>query len=952
MSKRGIASSIDASGPAGQPGRTQRALTGPDRELPAVVDPGRLVLDIALVVLFLVLVFLLGLFPLADTDFWWHLRTGDLIRETGQVPRQDPYLFGGAAEKPWIDLHWIFQVLLSVGYQAGGVPMLTVCKSAITTLAVGLLLLARPRSWPVWVMVLAWLPPLFLLAGRMYIRPETLTLLYMSIFMCMIMNWTRHPGLALLLPVVQVLWVNTQGLFVIGPALYVFGVIDAALRRDARAAERGWWKRVLAVGLVLAAACLINPYGLRGALFPIELLNTMRNPLFESIGELMPLNTFIGKAGWQNNPLRLHVGCLVLGVASFLVPLSWKIYAGSAEMAAAVFNPVKKPSQRARRKSTVLEVVSPSARWELRPFRLILFATFAALSWKATRNSHQFAAVAGAVSAWNLGEWAAVMASRRSNRLGNPGVCEPWQEPRWFALIGLAAALHWVGTGGFYAWMGEGRTIGLGERPLWFPHAAARIARNAGMPSRFVCIHNGHSAVWIYHNGPDRKTFADARLEVIGADLYAEYRELERQFFENRGWEERLAELGQPGLLFDLTQPEFSGLTANLLANPRWRCVYFDSIASVFVRLDYPASRRSVDFLQRHFEPDDATDPSDSLALVTAARIARDLSAQLSAPVATSNEVITRPAQPSLARVQNLIGHGYAHRALAFEAIAGEAWKHLGMLEQQRINVPRQRLLDRANSAFDPLLDLPIVRATYAFLRARERQPGDFTTAISLAELYQARGMEHPALPILESIMALTPRNTTQAQIQQTIAEQLPALRARQQDRTIPAYRNQSELDAALTQLRRAGRYADMAELLERAWADTGRGWELGDRLATLYLHLGRTENARETWEGAQNVPRPGLQRSRVAFTHLVEENYDRARAQFEAALEHEPTLFEALYGLSVLEVDAGRRMAAREAIERARRHAPGPQAVRRLDELSALTGVGEREQTQRAGTP
>ena len=35
----------------------------------------------------LALTFLLGAFPLKDTDFYWHLRTGDWIRQTGRVPR-------------------------------------------------------------------------------------------------------------------------------------------------------------------------------------------------------------------------------------------------------------------------------------------------------------------------------------------------------------------------------------------------------------------------------------------------------------------------------------------------------------------------------------------------------------------------------------------------------------------------------------------------------------------------------------------------------------------------------------------------------------------------------------------------------------------------------------------------------------------------------------------------
>src|SRR5205823_5440962 len=128
--------------------------------------------DAGLLVAFLALTFLLGMFPLKDTDFWWHLRTGDLIRQTWHIPNTDPYTFGAAGHR-WIDLHWGFQVLLSWGYAHGGVVTLNLAKCVITCAAVLILITARRRDWPLWVMLLAWLPALYVLGGRMYVRPET-----------------------------------------------------------------------------------------------------------------------------------------------------------------------------------------------------------------------------------------------------------------------------------------------------------------------------------------------------------------------------------------------------------------------------------------------------------------------------------------------------------------------------------------------------------------------------------------------------------------------------------------------------------------------------------------------------------------------------------------------------------------------------------------------------------
>src|SRR5215212_628416 len=89
-------------------------------------------LDGLLIATFLVLVFLLGVFPLKDTDFWWHLRTGDWIRQNGRVPVTDLYTFT-VPQNPWIDLHWLFQVALSWGYGHGRVVALNLAKCAITS---------------------------------------------------------------------------------------------------------------------------------------------------------------------------------------------------------------------------------------------------------------------------------------------------------------------------------------------------------------------------------------------------------------------------------------------------------------------------------------------------------------------------------------------------------------------------------------------------------------------------------------------------------------------------------------------------------------------------------------------------------------------------------------------------------------------------------------------------
>src|SRR5262249_60930513 len=108
----------------------------------------------------------------------------------------------------------------------------------------------------------------------------------------------RFPLLAFLLPIVQVAWVNSQGLFVLGPVVLGFGLIDSALRLGIfRPERRRWWKMILAASVATCLACLVNPYGIKGALYPVELAGTMSNPIFaQNVAELTSIPQFIRHA--------------------------------------------------------------------------------------------------------------------------------------------------------------------------------------------------------------------------------------------------------------------------------------------------------------------------------------------------------------------------------------------------------------------------------------------------------------------------------------------------------------------------------------------------------------------------------------------------------------------------------------------------------------------------------
>jgi hypothetical protein len=299
--------------------------------------------DRLLLGLLVVIAFLLGCYEMADSDIWWHLAGGRWILEHGRVPGLDPFTFG-SADRLWVDVHWSFEVLLVGAYLLGGVAGLVLTAATVGALAVLAAVAARRPGWSASVSVLCWLPALVLVSWRFDPRPEVFSLLYLALFLAVLWRVERRPALAWLLPGLEVLWANTQGLFVLGPVIIALFVAAPGARllwnrwwgRPAWGPEaRRWWMHVGGAALAVAATVFVNPYFLDGARFPLDLYPKVAqegNPYKEYIDELNSPRLLVAKsngkdlADWYIRSLYL----LLLGVpASFVLPAAWRAWRAS-----------------------------------------------------------------------------------------------------------------------------------------------------------------------------------------------------------------------------------------------------------------------------------------------------------------------------------------------------------------------------------------------------------------------------------------------------------------------------------------------------------------------------------------------------------------------------------------------------------------------------------------------
>jgi len=304
-------------------------------------------------------------------------------------------------------------------------------------------------------------------------------------------------------------------------------------------------------GGAAVVVCLINPYGFSAVTLPLQQFHKLgaQGIYRANIGELKSVGDFITLAGVNNPYLLGFLLMLGLGLASF-VPLL--------------------------------------VRGRFSPYRGLLFAGAAYLGWQATRNSTLLALVGAVVSVQNIDD---VLDSarpkapvpRRGRRAPRPRVrrrIEP------VLLVAIAAVVVAVVSGRLYAWAGEGRTIGFGERPQWYAHESCEFLARPGMPERIVAFNLGQAGVCIAHVREQRKLFIDPRLETNSEETFARYMAGLRGLWRGTGWE---APLGIDPARPDeipalLVERGILSRVINVLAHdPHWRCVHADAVAAVFV---------------------------------------------------------------------------------------------------------------------------------------------------------------------------------------------------------------------------------------------------------------------------------------------------------------------------------------------------------------------------------
>jgi tetratricopeptide (TPR) repeat protein len=515
---------------------------------------------------------------LAEVDFYWHLLAGNRILETGRLPVSDDFTWTSTG-RPWVDLHWLFQVIVARTYRLAGWAGLDLLKVVSIVSGFALALWAAQRRRPSFAAPLLMVPGLVASQERFTLRPEAASFLLFGLLLLVLAERTRRPRVLVAAPAIVALWANLHALFAAGLGLLILtaagDLVDAAMRRRPGAASGPRTPPSVFAALAAIPASLLTPYGLAGWRLAARLL-------FERVAS----TNIYGRT-----------------IAEFQPPFGG-FGATAAVTAFALF--------------VVLVLASlVLGRRECRAADAFLIAAFLALALLARRNIPLFvlaalpSAAPAATAAWETATRA--IARRGAGAARAVGTLSIVIRAALLALV--AVLIVDVVTNRFFARDGTQRYFGTGPAPGFYPQESASWVIDHDPPRETLNdMTMGGYLAWRWY--PARRTFIDGRLEIQDPDLYPAFLALQQ---DPRRFEEEASRRGISTVVWSHRHALDAGpLLRHLAGGGGWRLVHLDLAAAVFARppaaaIDLDDAGLVASILTQAADAEQATRASDPL---------------------------------------------------------------------------------------------------------------------------------------------------------------------------------------------------------------------------------------------------------------------------------------------------------------------------------------------------
>lgn len=514
------------------------------------VSPRRFNFNCPAVLRYFLIIFVLAAFAVflihsasaINQDLGRHLKMGEIIWQTGQVPATNLFSYTNP-DFPFVNHHWLSEVIYYLLSLAIGIKGLIIFNAA-------LILAAFILVWR-----LAWRPKYFiastlaailggaLILERTDIRPEVFGFLLFSVFLFILnKNKEKIRWHFWLLAPLTLLWVNLHISFVYGLALIFFFFLDRLWHRRRAVHLLAKQKKldryiaqIILLGVLAGVAAFINPNTWRGAFYPLSIFTNYGYAIVENqspffLEELM------------FNPTILFFKAAIIALAVSFV-LNWR---------------------------------------RTRLFYLLISLFCVIMSWSAIRNFPLLGLAILPVLADNFSGW--------RERYGRYfAKWERWRARGFLRLLTvvlifviLSASIYAVATNRFYLKSMKSEQFGLSV-PKGAEAAVDFLKQNNLQGPMFNNFDIGGYLIWRLY--PEHKVFVDGRPEAYPADfLQSIYIPMQT---DGSAWQKYADEVYKINFVFfahtDAT-PWAQEFVKQMTQRPGWAIVYLDSVAAIWVR--------------------------------------------------------------------------------------------------------------------------------------------------------------------------------------------------------------------------------------------------------------------------------------------------------------------------------------------------------------------------------
>lgn len=251
-----------------------------------------------------------------DQDLGRHLKLGEIITQTNSVPKTNLFSYTNS-NFPFINTHYLFELLVFWNNQVIGLQGLLLLKIATVLLAIWFTLQIIPKQHYSMLLPVGFIM-LHVLRERTDLRPEIFSFLFTALTYFLLAKFEATSRLLWLLPLplIQLIWVNSHIYFPIGlilQAIFLIHLIYQYLHSHLRS---GKLKLLLLVFILSVMASLLNPHGLNGFLYPLNVTKNYGYTIVENQSMF-----FLESINFRNpNFLFVKLSALIVALS---ISVSW-----------------------------------------------------------------------------------------------------------------------------------------------------------------------------------------------------------------------------------------------------------------------------------------------------------------------------------------------------------------------------------------------------------------------------------------------------------------------------------------------------------------------------------------------------------------------------------------------------------------------------------------------------